>query len=162
LRHSKETKVRFAGVEDEDENEGIDYGCLPRVEDICESLATCLQEDHRDCLRFFLNDKRKLWAIDTSDSKFDVEMDKSHISLENLLSQTQNKSRILKNGQRLSLAVHLASSLVQLHGTPWLRDDWWEKSIYFPVRDIEQPYVMIKFGTELASAPSVPNPVWLI
>lgn len=149
--NNKNKKVTFAAVDDVDKC--IDYLCLEHVENICESLATCSQED---CLRFILDDKRKLWAIDTVDRDCRVQIDKNCMSLEHLLPRTPKspkRSKGLKKSQRLSLAVKLASSLLQLHATPWLPESWCKKSVYFPV-DVEQPYVIIKFDESSASSPN--------
>lgn len=146
--------MTFAAVDDEDER--IDYLCLEHVENICESLASCSQEGITGCLRFILDDKRKLWAIDAVDRDGRVQIDKNFTSLENILHRTPKstqRSKGLKKSQRLYVAVILASSLLQLHATPWLPESWCNKSIYFPV-DVEQPYVIIKFDESLALSPT--------
>lgn len=154
-RSNKKKKVTFAGFKDDDED--IDYSCLKHVEDICESLAACSEEDQPDRLTFILDDKRNLWAtIEPGDCDSHVEIAKNYISLEHLISKTpgsSKQSKGLKPLQCLSLAVNLASSLLQLHTTPWLPENWCSKSIYFPV-DVEQPYVSINLGdTSTESSP---------
>ena len=42
----------------------------------------------------------------------------------------------------LPLAINLASSLLQLHTTPWLSETWCKNSIYFPL-DNDDPYVTV-------------------
>lgn len=95
------------------------------------------------------------------------EIDRKCITLEDLLSQNPNSaSHLTKLSQSecLPLAVVLASSLLQLHATPWLAENWSAESIYFsrlvrrqnsgkllrPV-NLEHPYVMSKIGYSLPS-----------
>jgi len=64
----------------------------------------------------------------------------AHIPLHTLLSE-----RKLGPRQRLSLAVHLASSVLQLHSTPWLSHNWFQEIMSFPLEchngDSDPPYV---------------------
>ena len=110
--------MRFAAVDNKDEC--IDYLCLEHVDSIYESLTTWSQEDLAGCLHFILDDKWQLWAIDVVDRDCRVQIDKNCASLENILHRTlrsAKRSRGLRKRQRLSLAVTLASSLLQLHAT---------------------------------------------
>jgi hypothetical protein len=142
---SRKKKARFNGDEDKD----IDYSCLQQVEDICRSLVSP-SPDQRDCLGFVLDENLKFRGTYTVDRDLRVEIDQNCTSLEELLSHTPksiNRSTALNKRESLCLAVNLASSLLQLHTTPWLPENWCNKSIYFsrPV-NVQQPYVMIKFG----------------
>ena len=78
-----------------------------------------------------------------------VEIDQDCLCLENLLSETarpSTRSTALTRGDSLYLAAKLASSLLQLHATPWLPENWSNKSIYFSrPADVHQVYVMINF-----------------
>ena len=59
-------------------------------------------------------------------------------SLNDLLSCSERESRknYLSRGGRLRIAVILASSILQLHGTPWLKAQWTCKDVYFLERNI--------------------------
>jgi hypothetical protein len=74
-----------------------------------------------------------------------VTVTKDRISLADLLSAGR-----LKVPSRLSLAVSLASSVLQLHNTPWLPESWSEGVISFPVGDApdEVPYVTAKLRND--------------
>ena len=89
------------------------------------------------------------------------------ITLEELLSNPTtaryNPGR-LSRLERLTIAVNLASSLLQLHATPWLNEAWSKKDIWFfranstsskKHVDFEQPYVSYDFaGPNATSLPS--------
>lgn len=78
-------------------------------------------------------------------------------SLEDLITKSprwRKQFKGLNTPQRLSLAVNIASSLLQLHATPWLSEHWCKKSIYFPVNE-EQPYVMTKLDTSPVSSTEI-------
>ena len=98
-----------------------------------------------------LHPDRRLFAYYPPDRHSRFEIVRNCVSLEKLLSQTQ-----LRPYQSLDLAVNLASSLLQLHATPWLPVNWCESSIYFPHNvptvEINQPYVIINFGESPVSS----------
>jgi len=118
---------------------------LEPIKDICASLPPSTSRSSIDPLFFILDENRQLRECDPPEkSRSCVGIVKNYISLGDLISQTR-----LRPFQSLSLAVNLASSLLQLHSTPWLPRTWSENSIYFPVDglDVKQPYVLIKFQT---------------
>jgi hypothetical protein len=90
-----------------------------------------------------------------------VEIEENCVSLENLICQSSSSSGStqLSQRERLPLAAVLASSLLQLHATPWLPTKWCTQSIYFSrlcnaqhsssVINIEHPYVISKIGHTL-------------
>ena len=110
--------------------------------DICQSLADQSQP-HKDCLGFTLDDKMLFWGTSPVDRQAPVEIDRNCPTLEDLLSQNSSSpGRAIALSQRecLPLAVVFASSLLQLHSTPWLPDSWCTESIYFSrMIDIQNP-----------------------
>jgi hypothetical protein len=133
-------KVRFEG------EDPIKYSSLRLVENICGALAAP-SRSHRNCLGFVLDEDLKFWSSHPVDGQTCVKIEKSCPSLEDLLSNTSPYHPTgLNNEECHCLAVNLASSLLQLHGTPWIGETWCIKRIYFsrPV-NVEQPYVMINF-----------------
>lgn len=71
------------------------------------------------------------------------------------LRKALRRGRRFSKRDRVRLAVTLASSVLQLHETPWLDDDWGIDSIYFVERPrysaYDQPFVSRGIG---ASSPS--------
>lgn len=123
--HNKNKKVTFASYKEDVTD--IDYSCLAHVKTICESLPTCLQEDQTNCLGFILDHNRSsgrysllIVSVVLKSKKFvyiTLRLQDSHIIQE-----------IFKRlNQRLFLAVKLAFSLLRLHATPWLPENWCKK-----------------------------------
>jgi hypothetical protein len=109
------------------------------------------------CIGFFLKDEGFLLgphevriagfppAVDTATLKEIVEAGRASGS-EPSLSDTQTRE----------LAVILASSLLQLHATPWLSETWDKSHVYFLKPDehsvrgvnLREPYISRSFGSE--------------
>ena len=118
---------------------------LEPVKGICESLQNSLSISERR-LFFILDENKQLREyFPSAKVKSHISMVQNCISLENLLVQTK-----LRPFQSLYLAVKLASSLLQLHSTPWLLPNWDENSVYFPLHRAEtyekQAFVVINFA----------------
>ena len=148
------SRNRTARVRFEAQDGNFDYSSLLEVASICVSLAPHPQ-GRRDCLTFVLDETRKLWAFESGQREPKIEIDQECISLEKILSLTPNslsESTRMYKRDRLLLAVNLASSLLQLHETPWLPVNWCNKSIYFsrPIK-LEKPYVLAKFSDSQTS-----------
>ena len=145
---ARSNKKAVGFIDSESNSKKIDYASLQEVENLCQLLLAFTQNYEKRCLTFVLDEKRKLWLSETVHHGHHVQLDKNCISLENLLNQSAsslNQSGKLDKCSCLALAVNLASSLLQLHSTPWLSETWSNKSVLFPVH-IEQPYVLTKFG----------------
>jgi len=107
-----------------------------------------------DCVGFVLDEKCTLWGTYPVACKSDSEIEKyCLISLENVLSYgSKFPNQCLNKRDCLSLAVNLASSLLQLHATPWLPENWCDKSVYFSrTRDVRCPYVMVQSNEPVIS-----------
>jgi hypothetical protein len=62
----------------------------------------------------------------------------------------------LRPRHRLSLAVHLASSILQLHSTPWLSPDWFQQLLSNSA--VDPPYVQARLNGLQSSASYTINP----
>lgn len=158
MSRSDKKRVRLPG--DENKNKGTDYSCLRHVEDICMILATCSQENRRECLSLVLDEKRRLWASETLDRDSPLEIDENCTSLEYLLSQSARSTRYQPKGLDkracLFLAANLASAILQLHATSWLPENWSSSSIYFPRPvNFQKPYVMVNLDSSVSHRPPV-------
>lgn len=140
-------RVKF---EDVDNNVDFPRHC---VENICSPLSTPLKTQ-KTCIGFVLDDELSFYRNHSVDRDCHVKIDKVCPSLETVISENSRSAYFptgLTREECLCLAVNLTSSVLQLHGTPWLPETWCNKCIYFarPV-DVEQPYVMISFGGSLS------------
>ncbi|TAQ87577.1 hypothetical protein B7494_g4086 [Chlorociboria aeruginascens] len=123
------------------------------IEDLCKAI-TKLQQSQRDiCLGFlvdeFTNYKHGIYPLVPSvdPSSWSV------LSLRSILSEEGISSRLTRL-DKLRLAVILASSVLQLHETPWLIDDWGKDDILFIQRKeglvYEHPFVSKHFSNSTA------------
>lgn len=85
------------------------------------------------------------------------------VSLEELLSKKAGEGKpTFTRRKRLSLAVILANSLLQLHTGPWLHETWGKKDIYFlqgrdGVIHTTHPFLICHFSSKKQDAPSRPD-----
>jgi hypothetical protein len=134
-------KTRF-----DDDPPEIDYRqALPLVQNICEALR-CSHAEQRGCLEFILDQERKLFEFESENEITLIKIQQNCLSLEDRILPQSGPHRLVNPSkrERLSLAVNLAYSVLQLHTTPWLPETWGTKSIYLPV-DLQQPHVLIRF-----------------
>ena len=112
------------------------------VRNICSAIAHAKRE--RNLLQFCLLEKHQLHSRHLKyplgaccSSQF------AHtISLESLLKAstlTTERSKKLPLKRRLFLALTLASTLIQLNATPWLRNRWSKRSIHFLMKATGTP-----------------------
>ena len=117
-------------------------------------------DGQNNCLGFFLDDKCNLWGTYPVVCRAGGDIEKHCVSLDNILSQSsRNPRERLNKRDSLSLAANLASSLLQLHDTPWLPENWCDRSIYFSQTfDVRHPYVMLQSNME--TTPPDPKPAF--
>lgn len=146
LIRRNERRVAFVGATDD---------CsTPRTYspvDICDSLMT-LSHPPKDCLSFVLRKNSLYREIDAIKRETMVKVEQDGVSLDRLLERTLHGSpspRLIKD-ECLPLAIIIASSLLQLHATPWLPEKWCAKSIYFADHVNQQrtrfPYIASQLG----------------
>src|SRR5271155_2254817 len=97
---------------------------LQQAENLCESLIPSSHQS-ASSLSLLLDDERNFFYRNFEQVEHDshINFDQNCISLENLVSRNErspSRPERLTKRQCLSLAVTLASSLLQLHATPWL------------------------------------------
>ncbi|KAL9014677.1 MAG: hypothetical protein Q9173_000673 [Seirophora scorigena] len=135
--HHPATKgVRFASVIDEKSAKAVvDKAPTPtnwtRIEDICYALCTPVFD--RRAIGLLVDDgfdkhQHKLYRADTGAKSQSMSK-----SLQDLLevSRHPGDDDSLSRKERLEIAAILASSILQLDGTSWLRSDWSSGDIYF-------------------------------
>ena len=111
-----------------------DFGCNP-IPDICTTLST--PHDLKKTLGFLVDEEDKkhkhyLYRTDTG-----IGSEPQSTSLGELLRTARQESFnvSLSRGVRLEIAVTLASSVLQLDGTSWLKSEWTSNDIYFHIKD---------------------------
>lgn len=142
----------------------IDHGCEPIV-DFCHTL--CASHKPKKAIGFILDgdDKQKhyLYRVDTT-----IGHETRPISLSDLLSYPGRGSPQYSflRSDRLQIAVTLASSVLQLHGTSWLESQWSSKDIILHEKIIKasgpsysNPYLSWKPCVAHSNVPSSSNPV---
>jgi hypothetical protein len=133
---------------------------LQPIQDLCSAIST-LQKPQRDvCFSLLANEiaKQKYGVLITPMKQLPLDTESWSVSsLGSVLRDPKFAQR-----DRLKLAVTLASSILQLHETPWLEDNWGKDSIFFVNRPgktfYDQPFVSQHFNqTITAATPSMPN-----
>lgn len=121
---------------------------LKEVDHLCKVITG--RQTKKCCLGFTLDDQTMLrGAYNVSNGRAGPTTDlivEDSITLEQLLlykirppaPTTRDDANQLVMTERLALAANLASSLLQLHETPWLNSIWTKKDIHF-VRTYQQP-----------------------
>lgn len=91
-----------------------------------ECLCTAMQNaDESSCLGVLVDDLKRPHRVSITDASAERNSMQT-VSLKNLFAQTA-----LEKKDRLVLGVKLASTLLQLHKTPWLKETWGKRDILF-------------------------------
>lgn len=127
------------------------------IDDLCVALKQPIgSKKNIGCLR---DDQQRLHSVDFIANP-QLTFCGAHriVSLEELLSKDPRESRpAFTRRERLSLAVILANSLLQLHTGPWLQESWGKKDIYFlqsrdGVIHTTHPFLICHFNSKQATA----------
>jgi hypothetical protein len=150
----------------------IDYTTLHGVTTICE--ITSKPPATKTCFGFVIDPERKLRGSYNT-QEWHSDLSPEILTLDRLLqnaAQVPRPTDPIDSGtlfklERITLAVNLASSLLQLHGTPWVQERWNKQDILFFARhpnidtklrrrpvDIEKPLLNQCF---LSNGNSTPN-----
>ena len=123
---------------------------LTPIQDLCKAIAM-LQQPQRDlCLGFRVDEfsKRKHGIYPLPPSSMTQES-WTVLSLSHVLSRKADLRRPFTRYDKLRVAVILASSVLQLHKTPWINEKWGKDDILFINRPngtlFDHPYVSRQF-----------------
>ncbi|KAJ9492055.1 hypothetical protein VN97_g1190 [Penicillium thymicola] len=153
----KKAKVQFAfDASSEDKSSMMsDMSSLPPIVDICSTLSTVGTSGETNAPIGFISDAnhrhnmyyvRKLAGNLRSQSLAELIAASSDI-----FKAPIGGSFLFTWGHRLRVAVNLACSVLQFHGS-WLKTQWRSRDIMFtknPSGDIDKPYVLWNVGSEL-------------
>ncbi|KAF2016662.1 hypothetical protein BU24DRAFT_423039 [Aaosphaeria arxii CBS 175.79] len=126
------------------------------IQDLCAAICTLQQPQREVCL--------ELLATEIAKQKYGVHIYPEKDPPQNPEAWTVKSLRhVLQDSKftrhdRLRLAVTLASSVLQLHETPWLDDNWSKDQIFFIKRSdktiYDHPFVSQHFNTTQQSTPT--------
>ncbi|KAJ5945168.1 hypothetical protein N7516_005336 [Penicillium verrucosum] len=153
----KKAKVQFAFDASSEDNSPMmsDMSSLPPIVDICSTLSTVGTSGETNAPIGFISDAshrhnmyyvRKLAGNLRSQSLAELIAASSDI-----FKAPIGGSFLFTWGHRLRVAVNLACSVLQFHGS-WLKTQWRSRDIMFtknPSGDIDKPYVLWNVGSEL-------------
>jgi len=130
------------------------------IHDLCKAITKLQQPQIDMCAGYLLDSlqrKHGIYPLDTPACHSTQKQDWSAYTLRQVLTRQAGFSRRLMQHDKFKVAVDLASSVLQLHKTPWLNDNWGDDDVYFvhrpgaPLSSIYQhPFIYRK----LQSAPS--------
>lgn len=135
---------------------------LQPIQDLCAAISA-FQSPQRDVCFQLLEDeiaKQRYGVLITLTKQLPLDADLWSVS--SLEAHLQNPKFSQKD--RFKVAVILASSVLQLHETPWLEEKWKADSIFFVDRVgmayYDQPFVSQNFGQDNAPVPpAIPTPI---
>ncbi|KAF2801194.1 hypothetical protein K505DRAFT_412465 [Melanomma pulvis-pyrius CBS 109.77] len=115
---------------------------LGPIEDLCRAIVKIQQPQRNLCLGFLVDEltQRKHCIYPLQESSTD-KASWSVLSLNNILVERASFVSPFTRLDRLRLGVTLASSVLQLHETPWLRKDWGKQDILFIQQRPEPAYI---------------------
>ncbi len=116
---------------------GLDPAKLKPIKDLCSTLGSAGMGE--SCFCFLIDEQHRLLGVSPCRKNWTVDCTKETVSLEKLLTTqimsaiptTAEEANRLSMKERLILAVHLATSLLQLYSTPWLSNRWSKRDIFF-------------------------------
>jgi hypothetical protein len=123
---------------------------LVPIQDLCRAIQKLQQPQRAVCLGFLQDEATRqrhgIFPLKTPPAD---RASWSVVSLNTVMAPATNLGRRFTRGDRLRLAVILASSVLQLHHTPWLGETWGKDDIVFIQREegpvYERPFISRRF-----------------
>jgi hypothetical protein len=114
-----------------------------KIEDLCRELLILKKRNQAGCIGFLDDDLHREYYIH---SVFPPTTHGDDISLAQLLSRKENESiPALLGRDKYELAVILATSILQLHSTPWMSNSNWKEDVRFVrAKGKDAPFAYIK------------------
>ncbi|KAF2182091.1 hypothetical protein K469DRAFT_691691 [Zopfia rhizophila CBS 207.26] len=126
------------------------------IQDLCKAIATLQQQNGDNCMGYLLDELQRKYGIYLRDPPITCRQRWTTYSLKDILAQNSTVGRPLTKHDALKIAVHLASSVLQLYKTPWLVEDWGKEDILFIHRPgaslYDHPFVSCGFSHLRSSA----------
>jgi hypothetical protein len=138
-----------------------------QISNLCQAMAMLQQPQGDACAGYLLdssNRKQGIYPLSAPICQSDQQKWSAY-TLRQVLTKQAGFSRRLMQHDKFRVAVDLASSVLQLYKTPWLRDDWSNEDVYFvhrpgaPTSTIYQhPFIYRKFSSPVASPCTAAQP----
>lgn len=98
---------------------------LSRIHNLCKEIPSFCSTNENRCVRFLEDKITRQKIVLTPERPFVNEPeDPAMLSLRKLIGDDRTSGAVLSWSTKLQVAVIMASSLLQLHGTPWLAEEW--------------------------------------
>jgi hypothetical protein len=111
-----------------------------RIQDICSTINSI--KDDTDCMGFLLDQKQRRHMINPLQKQELFSSSTESVTLQSLLLRPHQTRPSMNRRNRFTLAIILASSLLQLHSTPWMSDGWNKQDVFFlSTLDLHQPII---------------------
>jgi hypothetical protein len=131
-----------------------------RISNLCQVIAMLQQPQKESCAGYLLDSLQRKQGIYPLGAPIchDGQQKWTAYTLRQVLTKQAGFSRRLMGQDKFKVAVDLASSVLQLYKTPWLKDDWSDDDVYFvhrpgaPASTIYQhPFIYRKFSSQVAT-----------
>ncbi|KAF2005541.1 hypothetical protein P154DRAFT_518305 [Amniculicola lignicola CBS 123094] len=121
------------------------------IQDLCKAITKLQQPQREACIGYLRDGLQRKHGIYCLEHSMSNQQQWTTYSLGDALRRAPNVTRRLTQHDKLRIAVHLASSVLQLHQTPWLSEQLQKDDVYFLLRPgastaklYEHPYVCRK------------------
>lgn len=137
------------------------------ISDLCLAIGKPQQPQKDACAGYLLDSFKRKHGIYLLDPPMcpNNQPEWPAYTLRQVLTKQAGFKRRLMQHDKFKVAVDLASSVLQLHKTPWLKDDWGDSDVYFvhrpgaPAATIYQhPFIYRKFSSAVTSTGPASQP----
>jgi hypothetical protein len=149
IRFKDQTQIKVSRVT-------VQQPDLAPIQDLCRAIQKLQERQREVCLGFIVdeitNQRHGIFPLKSPSIDRDTW---SAVSLQHLIPPKPTIRRRFTRGDKLRLAVILASSVLQLHQTPWLEETWRKDDIRF-IQSADgplyaQPFIARGFSAETAA-----------
>jgi hypothetical protein len=110
------------------------------VSSMCKTVCTPPASAHSNCLGYIVDGDRKFFLFPQKRSPTSGKDCWSTVTLGQVLQKTVVSAPPLTPWDRLTLAATVASAVLQLHASPWLKSAWSNEDVLFLQREGERLY----------------------
>jgi hypothetical protein len=127
-----------------------------QIPDLCEAIAKLQLAPNDACAGYLLDSLKRrqgIYPLDVPVCQHDQQKWSAY-TLREVLTKRAGFNRRLMQHDKFKVAVDLASSVLQLYKTPWLKDEWSDNDVYFVHRPgapsstiYQHPFIYQKFSS---------------
>jgi hypothetical protein len=108
---------------------------LQQVDDLCHTLRVFQRNKSNDCIGLLAAAVTTFQILPSWESANQQDLNSKLIPLRSILHGKDTNLPVLLHGDKLRVAVTLASSVLQLHDTRWLERTWSKNDVFFIQRN---------------------------